>query len=393
MKSQVEKYCRMAEDIERKIKVAFDNMDVIASESERVATIDISSSWQEAELEFEKITGLDKSDILFLFFATALQTLRWLFADRIGKGFDPETRLKEDDKTIKDAIKKSNDDYQKSHGDWDNGESSKGYKDWQNIIFSKPPYDTIKGSAQFGLGLNGQNHRYKTLGHDPLLGWFFGTVNIMTDTATMNDLKTFDIENGEFVRRTTLYKAINDCISSAREDWHRVPAAVFAEGVHLKSDDFTKIGLPIPTLSFFNEKLAEQLCKFHYDKLCMQKDLKNIGKQIEISCFINLIVSAFHSLFYDPEKEDIKLYEVKTRKIMMYSNLIASTSNILYTVIATTCFKSKTAYQKIDIGGLIVTMYRLISDSEFILRIKREFIVNKINKKIQGCLLNLEEIL
>lgn len=253
--------------------------------------------------------------------------------------------------------------------------------------------DLMKGSAQFGLGLNGQNHRYKTLGHDPLLGWFFGTVNIMTDTATMNDLKTFDIENGEFVRRTTLYKVINDCISSAREDWHRVPAAVFAEGVHLKSDDFTKIGLPIPTLSFFNEKLAEQLCKFHYDKLCMQKDLKNIGKQIEISCFINLIVSAFHSLFYDPKKEDIKLYEVKTRKIMMYSNLIASTSNILYTVIATTCFKSKTAYQKIDIGGLIVTMYRLISDSEFILRIKREFIVNKINKKIQGCLLNLEEIL
>ena len=393
MKSQVEEYCRMAEDIDRKIKIALDNMDVIARESERVATIDISSSWKEAELEFEKMTGLGKADIPFLLFATALQTLRWLFADRIGKGFDPETRLKEDDNTIKDAIKKSNKDYQQSHADWDNGESSKGYKDWQNIIFSKPPYDTIKGSAQFGLGLSGQNHRYKTLGHDPLLGWFFGTVNIMTDTATMNDLRTFDIENGEFVRKTTIIKAVNDCISSAREDWHRVPAAVFAEGVHLKSDEFTKIGLPIPALSFFNEKLAEQLCKFHYDKLCMQKDLKNIGKQIEISCFINLIVSAFHSLFYDPEKEDIKLYEVKTRKIMMYSNLIASTSNILYTVIATTCFKSKTAYQKIDIGGLIVTMYRLISDSEFILRIKREFIVNKINKKIQGCLLNLEEIL
>ena len=58
MKSQVEEYCRMAEDIDRKIKIALDNMDVIARESERVATIDISSSWKEAELEFEKMTGL-----------------------------------------------------------------------------------------------------------------------------------------------------------------------------------------------------------------------------------------------------------------------------------------------------------------------------------------------
>lgn len=393
MKSQVEEYCKKVEDIERKIKVIFGNMDVIAGESKRVATIDISSSWKEAELEFEKKTGLGKADIPFLFFATALQILRWLFADRIGEGFDPETRLKEDDKKIKDFIKKSNNNYQQSHADWDNGESSKGYKDWQNIIFSKPPYDTIKGAAQFGLGLNGQNHRYKTLGHDPLLGWFFGTVNIMTDTATMNDLSTFDIEDGKFVRKSTIINAINDCISSAREDWHRVPAAVFAEGVHLKSDEFTKIGLPIPALSFFNEELAERLCKYHYDKLCIQKDLKNIKKQIEISIFINLIVSAFHSLFYDPEKEDIKLYEGKTRKIVMYSNLIASTSNILSLAIATTCFKSKTAWQKIDIGGLIVTMYRLISDSVFILRIKREFIMSEIDGKIQGGSLNLEEIL
>ena len=392
MESQTEEYYRKAQDLEKEMEATLRNIEKIAKESERVATIDMSGTWANAESEFDKVTGLGKTDTVFLFFATAMQTLRWVFADRIGEGFDPETRKDEDDKTIKDTIKDKNKGYQAEHSDWENKKSPKGYKDWQSIIFSKPPYDTINGSAKFGLGLNGQTHRYKTLGHDPLLGWFFGTINIITDTATMNDLRTFDIEAGKFVRETEIITALKDCILSAREDWHRIPAAVFAEGVHLKSDEFTKIGLPIPVLSVFNENIAEQLCKFHYDKLCALRDLKNIGRQIGISCFINFIVSAIYSLFYDPEKDDIKLYEVKTRKILMYSNLIASSSNILYVLVASSLGDGK-AWQKIDIGGILVTLYRLISDSTFILRIKREFIVNKINREIQGEPLNLEETL
>ena len=76
----------------------------------------------------------------------------------------------------------------------------------------------------------------------------------------------------------------------------------------------------------------------------------------------------------------------------MYSNLIASSSNILYVLVASSLGDGK-AWQKIDIGGILVTLYRLISDSTFILRIKREFIVNKINREIQGEPLNLEETL
>ena len=43
----------------------------------------------------------------------------------------------------------------------------------------------------------------------------------------------------------------------------------------------------------------------------------------------------------------------------------------------------KNSLKKLDIGGFMVTMYRLVSDSNFILKIKQEFLENKLYEKIQ----------
>ncbi|MDF7822916.1 hypothetical protein P4B35_02745 [Pontiellaceae bacterium B12227] len=367
-------------------KAALEKLNGSIQETERVRNVAGNSReiLDDLDRQFSEITKLDKTDFSFLFFATALQTLRWVISPRIGESFNPEDRLAENDKSIKDDIKNKNKDYQKKHKDWNSGKSKEGYKDWQNIVFSKPPFDTVSGSAQFGLNLSGLNHRYKTLGHDPMLGWIFGTINIMTDTATMNTLRTFDIEKGRFIKETTIGHAINDFICSAKEDWHRIPAAVFAEGIHLKSDEFTKIGLPVPLVSVFSEKLAEALCKDHYDKLCLVKDLRTVGRQAAFSIIINMIISAVHGLFYDPEKyPDPKLYEVKTRKILLYSNAMASSSNLI-SVAVKSYAGDVTAWQKLDIGGLAVTLYRIVTDVDFICKIKEEFITNGFDELISG---------
>ncbi len=205
----------------------------------------------------------------------------------------------------------------------------------------------------------------------------------MTDTATMNTFRTFDIENGEFKRETTFIAAFKECYESSREDWHRIPAAVFAEGVHLKSDEFTKLGLPIPVLSTFSEKLAEKLCKEHYDKLCLARDLRALGKQAALSIMINMIISAVHGLFYKPEEMSMDLYAVKTHKIILYSNLIASASNVIYVAIAS-YLGDGTAWQKLDIGGILVTLWRLFTDVKFIYKVKEEFITSNFNQLIRG---------
>ena len=49
------------------------------------------------------------------------------------------------------------------------------------------------------------------------------------------------------------------------------------------------------------------------------------------------------------------------------------------------------AIKQLDIGGLIVTIKRLMSDTEYIRQIKEEFVFGGFNKMIQGGELNLEE--
>ena len=68
---------------------------------------------------------------------------------------------------------------------------------------------------------------------------------------------------------------------------------------------------------------------------------------------------------------------MKTRKILSYSNLIATTSNVIYTGISKD-------FTKLDIGGLVVTMHRLISDQKYIDKIKEEFIFGGFNTLIKG---------
>lgn len=84
-----------------------------------------------------------------------------------------------------------------------------------------------------------------------------------------------------------------------------------------------------------------------------------------------------HGLYYDGKNEkERKLYEIKTREILLYSNVISSTSNIIYSYI-TQNIKS------LDIGGLGVTISRIVSDINFINSIKREFLNTKLSEKYQ----------
>ena len=78
-----------------------------------------------------------------------------------------------------------------------------------------------------------------------------------------------------------------------------------------------------------------------------------------------------------PCKYTPKVYEVKTRKILRYSNVIASSSNVLYTAISGDL-------TRIDAGGMLVTLWQLIRDWKFKRDVKAEFISESFNAKIRG---------
>lgn len=67
--------------------ITFENMQSIANESERVATVAHNSieTIESIERDFEQQTGFNQLDVKFLLFATALQIGRWILINEINK--------------------------------------------------------------------------------------------------------------------------------------------------------------------------------------------------------------------------------------------------------------------------------------------------------------------
>ena len=152
------------------------------------------------------------------------------------------------------------------------------------------------------------------------------------------------------------------------------------EIIHLKSDLNTKNSIPLPAISILDAGLAADLARRGFD----MSNVVAVGKQAGYSVLINSLIAMLHGLFYDSSVDySRKLYEVRTRKILSYSNLIASTSNLIY-VGANVMMGNEAAVKNLDIGGLIVTVYRIVTDGKCIRQIKREFIEQEFFSQIRG---------
>ena len=91
-----------------------------------------------------------------------------------------------------------------------------------------------------------------------------------------------------------------------------------------------------------------------------------------------------HSFTFDEKSgSTMDLHSVKTRKILMYSNLIATSSNVIQVGISLAMGKANSLHN-FDLGGFIHTLYRIATDTQFIAQIKQEFILNNFDKMIQG---------
>lgn len=398
-----------------KIRSGTNKLTAVNTEMRRVAEVahNAESIIDDIDAQFAKATKLNKTDIAFLFVATALQCTRWILLPSLDLDFKqtPPSERKaslEGTKIEKQKQKAFLKEYEQDAII----SSAMGYFGWNEIIGAPVPYDAMEGSEKFsilgdfspiGTQLYGKNHHVATLGHDPLLGWVFGTMNIMSRTVTMKDFSSYNVEmydrsmiDGSLIlfrdKRqyitttppTTLPVIVGQCIHSFTEDNKRLFAAVARQGMHLASDQFTKMGLPIPML---NAARAQSLLEMGWNSAEAEKVIKKLGKDLAVvgaqaglSILINFIVKSLHLLYFDGDVEnqaELDLYEVKTRKILSYSNAIASGSNILYVALSKDI-------SKLDVGGIMVTIYRLISDGNFIKSIKKEFLENQWYNTVMG---------
>lgn len=106
--------------------------------------------------------------------------------------------------------------------------------------FVKTPYDAQDNryTSEYVEGLSAYYHRLLSLGHDPILGFIVGVMDIMRGTMTTID------KNGRIVTQ------IMDVYTDRKES--NLFEALTKQLLHLKSDLTTSMGLPVPLMGLFN---------------------------------------------------------------------------------------------------------------------------------------------
>lgn len=322
--------------------------------------------YKKLERAFEDKTSLTRFDMSILVFAAVLQSLRWYIVDNSSFKTDSKTP----DKTV-DNIGS----FAKDHS----------FPKLAEIITDHHvPYDAVKRTDKFkeiygentGTGLSGFNHRYKALGHDPVFGWIIGPANIVTNTVTVNDFPLYSsylVENGSINDKTDIFHVLKWTGQIIKEHPTRFGAAFVKQAIHYGTDFFTRQSLPLPIVN-----LSPETSRFLMGK-DVQIDLYTVTRAIMLSVVLNKIVEAFHRLFCDTKNKDsdyLKQYEVRTTKIVMYSNVMSSLVNAAYVGVSGNL-------TKMDVGGYLVTVWRLLNDSAKINRIKHDFILKELDNQFR----------
>lgn len=400
------------------------NMEIVANESYRVAEVAHNSRkiLDNLDKEFESQTGLQGNDIKFLFAAVGLQVARIVILNELtkietaGKGNRNENKLHEFQEKILGKFKNGGSVQDRPY-----------YTSMEHIITKMGvPYDATatltsesidkllgKGRV-FDIDLEsmipneklnlfkGGNHRFATLGHDPILGLLFGTGNIMTNTITCvktpfntgipilttnHVVYTSDYTDPRIATYGSTAIMLKSAIERTKDQPTAFVASLIKQIIHIGTDLYTPCGIQIPGANLvLSNGQVEKLTKY-----ISTGDIIKVGASAKLAELINLLISTLHTLMYDESINSSRdLYNVRTRKIIMYSNVIATGSNVLW-VAGNMAAGNEGAIKQLDIGGLIVTIQRLLTDTEYIQQIKEEFVFGGFNKMIQGNNLELEE--
>lgn len=375
-----------------------ENMRKIAQESNRVADVAHHSRLilDNLDAEFERQTGLKNTDITFLFTAVALHLARIFVINNMAKTEAPSL-LDVKEKVLLDSKmhiinKIDNLDMLKADNNY--------YVPLNQIILSKNVpfeatdfYDLKEKSKR----VNDPNKKVSVLGEEPILGLIFGTANILTDTVTSlrgSSIRTNHVVYDKETKNPLIGVAgstpimLEKAQSRIDGDLPSVVAATIKQLGHVAIDLNSKWGIKLPEENLnLSTAYAEQLTKY----IGVEETIR-VGISLEMIALLNIIIGTFHMLMYDPQKySSSDIYSVKTRKIILYSNIIATSSNTIW-VGANVAAGNETAIKELDIAGLIVILHRLRTDEEFIRKIKEEFIFGNFNKMIKGSDLALEEI-
>lgn len=351
--------------VDRQVKVC-DNTDIIL---------------ENASAEFRKLTSmLNKKDITFFVFSLILQGAVKCAIKKMREMSDKELA----DKTPFHGKEKTNRSGSKYYCTKEEIIKNPVPFDAFRRVYDKEAYVDLKGGQP---GFSGSNHRTKALGHDPILGLIFGTANIMTSTITRNDFSSWHVVSyvhqgynnaqdsiSEPASTLQIFSSIYSRLQTeGKEGWVTLGCALLKEIIHLLSDIPSRQSLPFPIISVFSEKKARELSLYGLN-------FGTIAQGGFALMMINWLIGFLHGLCRG-KGEDASLYQARTTKIIMYSNVLATMSDLAVSLYLAYS-GDKNAMRKFDLGGYLVTLYQISHSTKVLAEIESAFYTNKIIKEM-----------
>lgn len=191
----------------------------------------------------------------------------------------------------------------------------------------KVPYDISVNKGGNYPGISPNNHRLKSLSHDPFFGLFFAIFDIVFNTFTfIDDLGNLRVTVSDINRKKTQEKFL----------------AVFFYIGHIISDLHTSRGIPVPGFfltQFFTTGNSEQSFAIEAEKMYKNGyDLRHMtsmsvtkfAREMIIDFYLSLIEESNTSNMPIADKERIILNNTLIRdKMMFVSNSISVTGNAI----------------------------------------------------------------
>lgn len=353
--------------------------------------------------QFAEKTGISNpKDMIFLWGAVAMQCVRWILIPTLDyKKLTPTTSDRKD--SLSEGKIDRTGTGPQINQQRENIEMQE-LPDAHAIMLLPVPYDAMQGTedivipgvTEFGKQIYSMNHHAATLGHDPIVGQIIGTANIMTRSITFHDslLTTRKVENPlgrkQVVVKSPSYSKmmmVEDTIKSITQDKVRLVVALLKENLHLQSDKYTKVGLPIP---FLSAEMQQKLLDLKWNSKELEGVLKHginsISTNYLVSSIINTIVGILHGFCYNEiEDESKSLYNVRTRKIVATSNVIAEGLNLgtitagsLVGILSENPDLVKQSISHLDIGGMIEAIHQIVKSNKLQEEVRREFLEQEL---------------
>ena len=349
-------------------------------------------SYEEAlDIEFLQETDLTEKDIQVLMISVAIRVLYFyllkFFSSEIGNTNNQNLTQTVTSEPVIDAMQNVdiNNINSKEYAKQLLALLGNGFINFKSI---KNEDRILNDNLPFDLQDNEFFLRKDILAYHPMLGWLIGIINILTDTVTTNKFESFSVVKSLYEDKEHLEKVQTlGVIFPVLLDWSKNKDSLFAAVVR-QADALKVTSAPIEDVSaMLKETIAVEEHNFDImDKVdafsriipfdLSSLSLGGIFRDAAITAFFNKLITAMHAVRYNPETDgDLKMYTVRTNKIIAISSAIAASVNSLSALITEDV-------KQADISGIIMSLIAMFNSTKFWINAKADYLVSEYKVKI-----------